>query len=197
MAIKFNTNRAKNIGWLLLTAAVVYGVIKMIIFMYEAEVSEKNQQQQEFEQQAKNRQDWDNFYNKVNSMIGEINTRKIGSVEYSIIGPNTIRIVEGDVSYRFNYAAEIVSVRNTLKNVTQTDQIAALSFQEVKQDYTEKLKATGCQIVLEAKNPEKWDMSEYPQESKDGINSAYADVIAFGQVYCNQSLKKEMSPWHG
>lgn len=184
MPIRINGNRVGFLGLIFLGFCFLFEV--GFFGWLDRKDAEKKLQQQKEEEEVK--LDVEKTNNELTALINSINIRHIGSIEYSIIGPNTIRMIEGDVSYRFNYAAKIVSLRNTFENAERTGQFSVISFYNLQNpEYIEELKKIVCQSIISQQNAimKNVDFSKYSKEGQSRINTTYSDVMAFGETYCH------------
>lgn len=129
---------------------------------------------------------------KANDISESFYIKKQDLTNYSIAGPNTLRVDEAGIIYRFNFDAEIISIRSNLDDVQRTDQFSIMSFNELSNPvYIEKLKDIGCQISVSASEKfNQYDISIYSKDSQEDIRNTFSIVQKFGELYCEHGLRR-------
>jgi hypothetical protein len=175
MGLRLNTDLLKQYAPIMaaigLIGAVAYGFYKFHNFMGERSKQGEIQQASRIE---------------ANKIVGNLKSKDQDLTVYSILGPNTLSVEEGNIIYRFNFAAGMMVIRNTFEDVQRTDQVSIMTFNEFgNPDYIQKLKDVGCQISASAPAElKKYDISTYSQQNQNDIKNNFALVKKFGEFYC-------------
>lgn len=110
--------------------------------------------------------------------------RADAGTEYTMLGPNTISVVEADVVYRFNYAMKVMVVRHS---VDPKEGVATvLTFNQfANPEYTDQVRDIACNIASDApKIYQDTDKTKMKKDATDALQATLASLKMFHTAHC-------------